>query len=325
MVQLLEPVGAGNQLVAALSRLDGTLAPIVQEPDDATLPADSRRHLVGLARSPDVDVVVISGRALDVVRSRVDVEGIEYAGNHGLELRGTGEAWVHPEIERYRPALHRVHEQLDRELEPVAGCFVEDKGATLTVHHRQAAPDEASFVIAAVQTVVEDEEDLSMVVEAQTIEIRPDIDYHEGDAVEELHDVDPETLVIYLGDARTDVDVFRTLAGWDEETVHVSVGIELPASGHQLDSPDDVGQFLRWDPDGGRRSRGLRAPESHAAREGFPVIERIEGGGGVPPDPAFEVVLADRLTHLVHPRSSFPTWQRQRLLESICERPCLVR
>jgi len=233
----------GREKITLCLDFDGTLAPIVPGPDAATLPESTRRHLVALARSPDVDVVVISGRALEDVRARVGVEGIRYAGNHGFELRDTDNEWVHPEIEEYRPLLERVSEELERELEPVRGCFVEDKGATLTVHHRRASSDEASFVIAAVQSVVDDD-DLKMVVDEQSIEIRPDIDHHKGHAVEALSDDD--SLVIYFGDARTDVDAFRTLAGWEDETVHVSVGSELPASGHLLESPDDVGQFLQW-------------------------------------------------------------------------------
>jgi len=167
----------GHEKITLCLDFDGTLAPIVPGPDAATLPESTRRHLIALARSPDVDIVVISGRALEDVRAR------------------------------------------------------------------GASSDEASFVIAAVQSVVDDD-DLKMVVDEQSIEIRPDIDHHKGHAVEALSDDD--SLVIYFGDARTDVDAFRTLAGWEDETVHVSVGSELPASGHLLESPDDVGQFLQW-------------------------------------------------------------------------------
>jgi trehalose 6-phosphate phosphatase len=237
---------AGREKVALYLDFDGTLAPIVGDPDGATLPAETRRHLVALANSPAVDVAVISGRALDDIRSRVDIAGIEYAGNHGFERGGDGDAWVHPAVERHRPVLDRARRRLERELDSVPGCFVEDKYATLTVHHRRAGPDEGSLAIAAVQTVVDDEEGLSMVVDEQAVEIRPAIDYGKGDAVEELFDADPETLAIYFGDAQTDVDAFRTLSAWDDETVHVSVGDALPASGHHLESPADVERFLRW-------------------------------------------------------------------------------
>jgi trehalose 6-phosphate phosphatase len=225
---------------------DGTLAPIVQDPDDATLPAGTRRHLVALAEHPTVDIAVISGRSLDDIRSRVDIAGVEYAGNHGFELHGSEGAWIHPAIERHRPALERALERLERDLEPVPGCFVEDKYATLTVHHRQGNTDEGSFVIAAVQAVVDGEDALSMVVDDQAVEVRPDVDHDKGDAVEELIGADPETLVVYFGDAQTDVDAFRTLAARDDETVHVSVGDVLPASGYHLDAPADVEQFLCW-------------------------------------------------------------------------------
>lgn len=242
----VETLLVDRERIALYIDFDGTLAPIVQDPDDAALPAETRRHLVALAGSTAVDVAVISGRALDDIRSRVGIAGIKYAGNHGFELGEDGETWVHPEIERYRPVLERARERITRELDTIPGCFVEDKHATLTVHHRQADSAGGSSAIATVQAVVDNEEDLSMIVDEQSVEVRPNVDHHKGAAVEELFDAGPGALAIYLGDAQTDVDAFRTLAAWDDETVHVAVGSELPASGYHLDSPAEVERFLGW-------------------------------------------------------------------------------
>lgn len=225
---------------------DGTLAPIVADPDEATLPDESRHHLTELAENPTVEIAVISGRALEDIRSRVDVDGIKYAGNHGFELQQAGKTWVHPGVEPHRTALERTCNRLEQELEPLPGCFVEDKRATATVHHRQASTEDGSLAIAIVQDIVESEDGLSMNVDNQAVEIRPEIDRHKGDAVEELIEIDSDTLVVYLGDAETDVDAFRTLAAINDETVHVAVGSDLPASGYHLESPADVQAFLHW-------------------------------------------------------------------------------
>lgn len=237
---------AVREKLALCLDFDGTLAPIVQEPDEATLPPETRRHLSVLSSTLDVDIAVISGRALEDIRSRVDVPNVDYAGNHGLEIQKGGDIWVHPAVERHRDGLERACDRLERELAPISGCFVEDKYATATVHHRRADTDDSSLVITTVQDVVEDEDGLSMVVDDQAVEIRPDIDQHKGEAAEELVDIDSETLVVCIGDAQTDVDAFRTLAAIDTETVQVSVDGELPASGHTLESPADVEVFLQW-------------------------------------------------------------------------------
>lgn len=235
-----------HETVALCLDFDGTLAPIVPDPNDAILPDETREQLAGLAANPVVDIAVISGRALEDIRSRVDIAGIKYAGNHGLELQGVADMRVHPALDRYRPALERTAEQLELELQPVPGCFIEDKYATLTVHHRRADTDDGSFVIATVQSLVDSEDGLSMSVDKQAVEVCPDIDYHKGDAIEELIDIDSDPLVIYLGDAQTDVDAFRTLAAADNDTIQVSVGSDLPASGYHLESPADVERFLGW-------------------------------------------------------------------------------
>ena len=43
---------------------------------------------------PDVFVAVISGRSVTNVKEMVGIEGITYAGNHGLEI-------IHPDGTRY--------------------------------------------------------------------------------------------------------------------------------------------------------------------------------------------------------------------------------
>jgi len=225
---------------------DGTLAPIVEDPASATLPAQTHDHLVTLAGNPTVDIAVISGRALEDIQSRIDIPGIDYAGNHGLEYKEGAEMWVHPVVERRRGVLELVCRQLERKLDPISGCFVEDKYATTTVHYRRADTDDASLVVSTVQDIVEGRDGLSMTVDNQAVEIRPDVDHHKGDAVEELVEIDADTVVCYLGDAETDVDAFRRLDARDDETICVSVGGELPASGYRLESPVEVEGFLGW-------------------------------------------------------------------------------
>ena len=69
---------------------DGTLSPIVERPEDATLPQVSRERLASLALLPYVDIAIISGRAAQDVRAGVGLDGVEYVGNHGRERLGPG-------------------------------------------------------------------------------------------------------------------------------------------------------------------------------------------------------------------------------------------
>lgn len=45
-----------------------------------------RHNLLRLSGMPDVFVAVISGRSVHNVKEMVGIEGITYAGNHGLEI-----------------------------------------------------------------------------------------------------------------------------------------------------------------------------------------------------------------------------------------------
>ena len=76
---------------------DGTLAPIALRPDLATLPPETKNVLQRLSNISDVYIAIISGRGVENVKNMVGIEGITYAGNHGLEiLHPDGSKFVHP-------------------------------------------------------------------------------------------------------------------------------------------------------------------------------------------------------------------------------------
>lgn len=232
--------------VALCLDFDGTLAPIVSDPEEATLPFRTRKILATLSEKSTVDITIISGRALRDVRSRINIEGISYAGNHGLELLRDDHVWVHPDAEDCRESLERICHRLESELASISGCVIEDKYATAAVHYRRVDPEEIGSVIATVERLVDSEPTLRTTVSNKVVEIRPDTEYGKGAAVEALAETGPNTLVSYLGDAETDVDAFRTLAAMKDPTIRVSVGETLPASEYVLETPADVRELLEW-------------------------------------------------------------------------------
>lgn len=232
--------------VALCLDFDGTLAPFVSDPEEATLPPRTRKVLTLLSERSTVDIAIISGRAVRDVQSRVNIEGISYAGNHGLELLQGDNVQVHPDAEASREPLERICRRLEGELASISGCVIEDKYASATVHYRRVDPDQIGSVIAAVERLVDPEPTLGMTISNKVVEIRPDTEYGKGAAVETLVETGPNTLVAYLGDAETDVDAFRTLAAMNDPTIRVSVDDTLPASEYDLDTPADVRELLEW-------------------------------------------------------------------------------
>ena len=202
---------------------DGTLAPIVDEPDDAVMAPACRSVVGSLADRPSVEVAVISGRAIDDLRERVDLDDVVYAGNHGLELRRNDETEVVPEAEARRRAIDEVCTDIEERTASVPGVTVEHKGVTATVHYRQVPDDEVETVVDAVEAAVADAEGEFEVLDGKQIrEIRPRVDWDKGRVVELLdEDVPDGWEPVYVGDDTTDEDAFEVV---EPDGLGVSVG-----------------------------------------------------------------------------------------------------
>jgi trehalose 6-phosphate phosphatase len=108
---------------------DGTLAPIVDEPETAALRTTTRRLLARVAAL--YPCVVISGRALRDVEARL--AGIPLRtviGNHGLE------PWR--ASEDLRRTVARWKRRLAGELAALPGVVLEDKTYSLALHYRRS-------------------------------------------------------------------------------------------------------------------------------------------------------------------------------------------
>src|SRR5690606_10366322 len=99
----------------------GTLAPIVDDPRKVNLGEpllSTLRALSGLC-----SVGLISGRDRADLQRRVDIEGLLYAGNHGLDISGPGYQKVLPEAEAAVPEIERATERLSTALESIRGVI----------------------------------------------------------------------------------------------------------------------------------------------------------------------------------------------------------
>lgn len=235
---------AGRLLL--LLDFDGTLAPIVVDPSAARLPLPVRDLLVSLAGSRRTLPAVISGRALDDVRTRVGIPGLTYAGNHGLEIEGPGFRFVEPEAERLRPLIAGACASLSGRLRGVPGVEVENKGLTAAVHYRNAPASQNQVLEAVWDEVVRRDRGLAIRMGKMICEVRPAVEWNKGSAALWLCSRlagGQTVLPICAGDDQTDEDAFAALPGG----VTVKVGEPLgTAAAYYVGGPDDVGQFLKW-------------------------------------------------------------------------------
>ena len=239
--------------VALLSDYDGTLTPIVSRPDEAILSSEVREKLYALAKNPTFSVGIISGRPLSEIKAMVGIEGIYYAGNHGLEIDGPGLKLINPAAKATQPEIKDLTRQFSAKLASIEGVIVEDKGLSLSIHYRLVKKDEVNIVAEIFHQITSPrlrEGKIKVTSGKKVWEVRPPIDWHKGKAVEaiikEMKAVIKyeRLLTIYLGDNTTDEDAFKVIhrpQGWS-----IFVGVENPSSNadYFLNSPSEVETFL---------------------------------------------------------------------------------
>ncbi|XP_063938483.1 probable trehalose-phosphate phosphatase G isoform X3 [Daucus carota subsp. sativus] len=182
---------------------DGTLSPIVDDPDRAFMSADMRCAVKNVAKH--FPTAIISGRRRDMVSELVGLTELYYAGSHGLDIKFPVRDILTASIDH--PNMEKFSDQQDKEV-------------NLFQPAREFLPmiDESWATVAQrVHDVLKDYPRLRLTHGRKVLEVRPVIDWNKGKAVEFLLESmtdlgnSEEVLPIYIGDDRTDEDAFKVL------------------------------------------------------------------------------------------------------------------
>lgn len=239
--------------VLLLSDYDGTLTPIAPRPQDAVLSPDMKHRLTSLSKVPSFSVGVISGRAISEIRSMVAIEGIYYAGNHGLEIEGPGISYVTPEAGTSRGVMKELAGQIAAELANVDGVIIQDKELSISVHYRLVAGEDertVTDIVHRLTTVPCNEGKISVFAGKKVWEIRPPLDWDKGKAVEviarEIKNIlkTERLLTVFLGDDITDEDAFKVVQRPEGWSIYVGRETDSSAAGYYLKSTSEVETFL---------------------------------------------------------------------------------
>ncbi|KAI3804356.1 hypothetical protein L1987_25834 [Smallanthus sonchifolius] len=213
---------------------DGTLSPIVDDPNRAFMSVDMRSAVKGVAKY--FPTAIISGRSRDKVYELVGLTELFYAGSHGMDIifpakdtvsinhtnciRSTDEQGK--EVNLFQPArefipmINEVFRTLVEVTKDIPGAFVENHKFCTSVHYRNVDMKSWPMIAQYVHDVLKDYPRLTLTHGRKVLEIRPLIDWDKGKAVEflleslglsNINDVLP----IYIGDDRTDEDAFKVL------------------------------------------------------------------------------------------------------------------
>ncbi|MDE0238288.1 MAG: trehalose-phosphatase [bacterium] len=217
---------------------DGTLAPIIDNPDEARPLRESVAALRQLAAMPDTHVAVISGRALrDLAALSRLPEEIHLVGSHGTEFDVGFSDDLSPE---QRDLRDRVLGELNDIARRDHGFIVEPKPAGVAFHYRKAEPEIAAFAVKDVLSGPGSRDGVHLKTGKMVVELSV-LDLNKGDALDRLRtDVSAEA-VIFAGDDVTDEDAFARLTGPD---LGLKVGPEPTLARGRLHDPQSVAQML---------------------------------------------------------------------------------
>jgi trehalose 6-phosphate phosphatase len=226
----------GRPLLVGLD-VDGVLAPIVAHANDAELLPGMREAINALAHC--VAVAVVSGRTVEDLQRFGFPEHVEVFGLHGMERDGERavELVAHEQerLERLVALASAAAEQAGE------GAWVELKPASVVLHVREAPPDDAALSAATLQARAEDVTGVHVLPGHGVVELLTRAT-SKARAVAELRDEIEAGAVVFLGDDRTDEEVFAALGDGD---CSIRVGPGETMARHRLAGPPDVLRFLQ--------------------------------------------------------------------------------
>nr|WP_208407273.1 trehalose-phosphatase [Amycolatopsis granulosa] len=268
---------------------DGTLAPIVTNPDEARPLPESVGALRSLAGLHETTTAVISGRALRdlAILSRLPHE-VHLVGSHGSEF---DIGFVHELDAQARDLHRRVEAELERIAGDVPGVSLEVKPASIAVHVRRADRDAARRVLDEVHSGPCTWEGVTTTDGKEVVELAV-VQTDKGRALDTLRHQVGATAAIFLGDDVTDEKAFARLSGPD---VGVKVGDGETLAAYTVPGTEDVATVLAF---------MLEERRNWLYGEQAPPIERLSMLSN---ERAVALVTPDaRLTWMCHPGPDAP-------------------
>ena len=207
---------SGKQ-VAVFLDYDGTLSPIVNNPDDAHITPAMRETVRELSKA--ATTAIITGRSREKIHQFMQIDDMLYAGSHGFEIGLPGQPALAgaSAAAPMLPVLQDCAGRLAADLAGVPGVIIEDNKYSVSVHYRMVR-DRAKvpLVFEVVNQLLASDYPLLMTrLGKMVIEIKPRIEWHKGKALlwimEHLNLLAPDTVPIYIGDDLTDEDAFAAL------------------------------------------------------------------------------------------------------------------
>jgi trehalose 6-phosphate phosphatase len=197
--------GFGDRLAdgVVLLDFDGTLAPIVARPEDARPVAGAAEVIASLVGTVGA-VWIVTGRPSATVRALLGpIDGVRIAGLYGFEGAASVPAAALRDVEAVAGEL--------------AGTQVEEKGASVAVHFRNAEdPDAAGVSLRPSLDAVAARHGFRIVPGKRVWELVPAGAGGKGAAVRSILEERRPSAALYVGDDIADLEAFEALDRYAE-------------------------------------------------------------------------------------------------------------
>jgi len=243
-VDAIKAESAGKRIVFFLD-YDGTLTPIVSQPENAVL-SNSMRQTLELLQKHSV-VAILTGRDLADIQELCQLDDIFFGASHGFDIAGPNLSYQLPEAVELIPVLDQVEKLLHEQLDSVSGVKIERKRFSVATHYRNVSQDSQKHVTGTVEKLCSKFSDLKTSRGKKVIEMRPKLSWDKGRALiwltKEITQDPQNTYSIYIGDDITDEDAFKVL-GSDGCGIIVRDENRTTFAQYALESPLEVQSFL---------------------------------------------------------------------------------
>lgn len=208
---LAERLAKGSPTELALfTDFDGTLAPIVSDPDASQALPAAATAVAELSTRIGL-MAVLSGRPASFLVDRLP-RGPRLFGHYGLESAHDGQITIDTAAQPWLPVVERVAKELD--LAAPAGLRIERKGAAVVLHTREA-PEHAAWA-AAWAAEQSRRTGLVHVTGRMVDELRVPVAVDKGTVAFDLLRADTTLRrAIFIGDDLGDLAGFRAIRTWE--------------------------------------------------------------------------------------------------------------
>ncbi|KAL0352387.1 UNVERIFIED_CONTAM: putative trehalose-phosphate phosphatase D [Sesamum calycinum] len=214
----------GKQIVVFLD-YDGTLSPIVEDPDRAFITTEMREAVRDVAKL--FPTAIVSGRCRAKVYNFVRLSELYYAGSHGMDIKGPAKGHTHRKgnqtvlcqpAREFLPMIDEVYKALMEKVKCIPGAKVENNKfvcqytiAALRKRYEDRPLStfglkdlDRKLLSDQVRMVINDYPQLRLTQGRKVLEIRPTIKWDKGNAVEFLLEAlgyaeSNDILPIYIG------------------------------------------------------------------------------------------------------------------------------